>query len=72
MVFSIDKEEYNVDSLNVIETEEFAIEENEFTLDTLSTTDCSPSKQSRIMNTESRQVTVDCLLENLFLPLLYQ
>lgn len=43
-VLSIDKEEYYVDSFNVVETEEFEIEENEFTLDTFSTTDCSLSK----------------------------
>ena len=65
-VLSIDKEEYYVDSFNVIETEEFAIEENEFTLDTFPATDCSPSRQPRLMNTELRQVSVDCPLETSF------
>ena len=64
-VLSIDTEEYYVDSSNVMETEEFGIEENEFTLDTFSTTDCSPSKQPRLMNTEARQRTVDCPIEPL-------
>ena len=73
VALSIDKEEYYVDSFNVIETEEFAIEENEFTLDTFSTTDCSPPKQPRLMNTESRQVTVDCPIETSSPPIiLYQ
>lgn len=68
-VLSIDKEEYYVDSFNVIETEEFAIEEYEFVLDTFSITYCSPSKQPRLMNTKSRQVTVDCPLETSFPPI---
>ena len=67
-VLSIDKEEYYVDSSNVVGTEEFEIEENEFTLDTFFTTDCSPSKQPRLMNTESRQRTVDCPLETSLPP----
>ena len=67
-VFSIDKEEYYVDSFNVVGTEEFENEENSLLIGSSQQIVVLQSSLRRLMNTESRQKTVDCPLETSLPP----